>query len=791
MAPVILVLAHALAWQGGAPSRRSTAARVISPVSLAGTSDSATSMIGSVPESSLNEKYDLIVVGGGPAGVAGALKGAYLGKRVLIVDKPKKGTCPERGLDPFFAGPTGLFSKALRDAGKTFEVNGLSGLGLSRDVIFHQVRTSCLGLATNNAITSLQLLERFKVDYLQGEATLGSIFDGDSGDKVVFVRLHANPLKSMTVRSDKVLLCTGSYPRRPKSIPFDDHQCCARTLTRHRLTLDLWSYTVDRAPLKEQRSSSHRGRIFDPDSINAGLTFLPKRVVIAGSGIIAIEYAQIFRKLGADVTIIVRGCAGDAIARIGLDETIAEKLLSGLVKDGVTILEGTEIESFKYLDPTGSGDKFATDTSTLRTLQMQLIGDHTLPIDADLYMACLGRIPRGKGTSLGLEAAGIDFSQRGHIWTDENHQTSREGIFAAGDCTAGPALASTGVDQAQQASERMFGCIDGTVECLLEKKPYPIGMWTTPECAYYGLTKKQAELKGYDAEVGIASYDACLRGRVFAPDGTLKLVFDRETAVRLALSPCARVCGLLCVCRRVQGGPRPESAPRRAVRWPRLPTWQVILGVHIIGTDACELVHYGMDLVSQRVTIFEVIDTLFTAVTFHELFQVAALNGNDKLEFGIQWQGLLAQLGSVMTIGHKYDEKELRACFDELDEAPHVGSNGMPCLKALPQRPCAAHARSHSVRPRGRMGLVRSARTSYASSSRDKAQSSTTTAWSPTSCVSRTTMGPSRATRRVQRIDRTRACTGSIAVTAGMRVAIMIDVAVPLDLQGALQARAH
>ena len=64
---------------------------------------------------------------------------------------------------------------------------------------------------------------------------------------------------------------------------------------------------------------------------------------------------------------------------------------------------------------------------------------------------------------------------------------------------------------------------------------FPIGMWTIPEIGYYGLTKKAAIEKGFDAEEGVASYDACLRGRVFAPDGMLKLVFDKETRRILVL----------------------------------------------------------------------------------------------------------------------------------------------------------------------------------------------------------------------------------------------------------------
>merc|ERR1711988_1037022 len=92
-----------------------------------------------------------------------------------------------------------------------------------------------------------------------------------------------------------------------------------------------------------------------------------------------------------------------------------------------------------------------------------------------------------------------------------------------------------------------------------------------------------------------------------------------------------------------------------------------ILGVHIIGTDACELVHYGMDLVEQKATIFDVISTLFTAVTFHELFKEAALDGNSKLEFGIAWQDVLSELSIGLTETTEMDPETLRRRFDEID----------------------------------------------------------------------------------------------------------------------------
>jgi len=551
--------------------------------------------VGSVPSANLQKPYDLIVVGGGPAGVAGALKGAYLGKRVLLVDKPK--AAPEGGgLDVFFGGPTGLFSKALRDCAKAYDVGSLDAMGLDRDVIFKQVQNSCLRLARNNAQTQCSMLENFKIDYLQGEATLdlGRFNGRPSTDTAkLVVRPTETPSETIDILANKVLLCTGSFAKHPPGIPFDSRI------------------------------------VHDSDSVN-GLNYLPKSVVVAGSGIIAIEMANIFRKLGASVTMVVRGSALSALERIGLDETIAERLLSGLDKQGVTVLENTEVDGFALCkgglcDAGMSIGGEDADTVQLRLKSKDEMGEPQPAgsLEVDLYLACLGRSPRARGTSLELEANGVKLVESsGHIQVCERFETTQPGIYAAGDCIVGPALASTGVDQAQRAVESMFGC-NGKL-CKTGDTPYPIGVWTIPEVGYYGLTLKEAREQGYDAEEGIATYDMCLRGRVFSPDGMLKLVFDKTTAV--------------------------------------------ILGVHIIGTDACELVHYGMDLVAKQATLFEVIDTLFTAVTFHELFKEAAYAGNQKLEFGIEWQELLAELQVAMSgSSAEIDEGALREQFDQID----------------------------------------------------------------------------------------------------------------------------
>merc|ERR1712118_518464 len=130
---------------------------------------------------------------------------------------------------------------------------------------------------------------------------------------------------------------------------------------------------------------------------------------------------------------------------------------------------------------------------------------------------------------------------------------------------------------------------------------------------------------------GLAQYHQCLRGRVFAPSGLLKLVFRKDTGL--------------------------------------------IIGVHIVGTDACELVHYGMSLVKEKVTIFAVITTIFTAVSFHELFKEAATNGNSNLKYGLEWHTILKELG--LALEHLSPEHRLEALKKEFEKFDESGDGAL------------------------------------------------------------------------------------------------------------------
>lgn len=172
-----------------------------------------------------------------------------------------------------------------------------------------------------------------------------------------------------------------------------------------------------------------------------------------------------------------------------------------------------------------------------------------------------------------------------------------------------PFLASTGVAQGIAAVACMFtnedgpSCDPGDEACVdtgismagdsfdpgsIASNPFafPTGVWTSPEAAYYGLSVQQAEQMGIEAGEAISLYAECLRGRVFNPNGLLKLVYEK---------PAGR-----------------------------------ILGVHICGDDACELIHYGMELVKGKRTIPDLTSAMYSAVTYSEMYKIAAQAALDE-----------------------------------------------------------------------------------------------------------------------------------------------------------------
>jgi len=515
--------------------------------------------------------WDLAVIGAGPVGVSAALLAARApyNKKVILIDAPRNSGAlmnEATGEDLSIGGPTGLFSKALRDAGKRISVSSLKGMGLRDDSVWNEVVTSCLELASCNARDTVRQLEYAGITYVQGNAA----FADSGGSSSLFVTAEDNSIT--TIQASKTLLATGSTPFRPGGIPFDGK------------------------------------RVFDSDSINT-LSYLPKSVAIVGSGIIAIEFAKIFKNLGADVTLIIRDdIPRNALMKIGLDKDIAATLVADLVRSGINIERGAQVKKFHVprdnakapivldIEAKGGGTRASGAATTVK---------------CDIYLAAVGRKPNT--ASLNLQAAGVKTDSYGGVEVDSELKATSTGgnVYAAGDVLGRPFLASTGMAQGFAAVRIMFDgeassatsggysnsdmCSVGDLSMTgdsfdpksLAANPFafPVGVWSSPEAAYYGLSTQQCKDMGIDAAEGVALYAECLRGLVFSPNGLLKLVYDKSNGQ--------------------------------------------IVGVHICGDDACELIHYGMELVKAERTIDDILKNLYSAVTFHEMYRIAAMAAVD------------------------------------------------------------------------------------------------------------------------------------------------------------------
>jgi pyruvate/2-oxoglutarate dehydrogenase complex dihydrolipoamide dehydrogenase (E3) component len=291
------------------------------------------------------------------------------------------------------------------------------------------------------------------------------------------------------------------------------------------------------------------------------LSFLPQSIVITGSGIIAIEYAKIFRNLGTAVTLVIRdNVPRNALMKIGLDKDVAATLVADMIRSGIKIERGCQVGDF-----TVPPDK---NVNVPLTMQLRAKGGGDRPdglatvIQAQAYLAAVGRKPNTQ--KLNLQSAGIDVDRYGGVLVDSRLCATAEkgNVYAAGDVLGRPFLASTGTAQGLAAVGAMFGeeipvptCEEGDTVCIdggasqagtsfdpasLAANPnaVPCGIWSMPEAAYFGLSLQQAQEMGIDAGEGVALYAECLRGRVFSPNGLLKIVFEKPAGRILGVHIC-------------------------------------------------------------------------------------------------------------------------------------------------------------------------------------------------------------------------------------------------------------
>jgi len=203
-------------------------------------------------------------------------------------------------------------------------------------------------------------------------------------------------------------------------------------------------------------------------------------------------------------------------------------------------------------------------------------------VSGDALLFAVGR--QGNIDSLNLAAAGLEADSRGRIAVDENYQTKVEHIYAVGDVVGFPALASVSMEQGRIASARAFDDKEATSNPSF----YPYGIYTIPEISFIGKTEEQLTAEDVPYEVGLAYYRETARGQIRGDTtGRLKLIFHRDTLK--------------------------------------------VLGIHIIGEEASELVHIGQAVMVLGGTVEYFVDTVFNYPTLAECYKVAAFNGLGRL----------------------------------------------------------------------------------------------------------------------------------------------------------------
>jgi dihydrolipoamide dehydrogenase len=340
------------------------------------------------------ETYDLIVIGGGPAGYTGAIRAAQLGFKTACVEKWKTlgGTCLNVGCIP---------SKALLDSSEhfytaktKFQKHGIVVGDLKVDLPQMMKRKEAVVRQLTNGVAGL--FKKHKIEWVQGKGKLV----GTEGElKKVEVTGEAG---TKTIAAPRILLATGSEPVQLPFLPFDGKRVLSSTEALE-------------------------------------LSEIPKHLVVIGGGVIGLEMGSVWLRLGAKVTVVE---FQDRILP-GIDRQAGSELYKILSKQGMEFRLAT-----KCLGAKKEGNWMVVEVEDLASGQKS-------KLEADYVLVSTGRRPYTDG--VGLDQVGIPTDKQGRVQVDMHFQTSAPGIYAVGDIISGPMLAHKAEEEAIAAVEIMAG----------------------------------------------------------------------------------------------------------------------------------------------------------------------------------------------------------------------------------------------------------------------------------------------------------------------------------------------
>ncbi|MBY0280160.1 Si-specific NAD(P)(+) transhydrogenase [Candidatus Binatia bacterium] len=449
------------------------------------------------------ERYDVVVIGSGPAGQKAAIQAVKAGRTVALLEREAAigGNCVHRGTIP---------SKTLRAAALRATTPPLDGTEIAPNIEVRSLTSQLESVVNAHADYMHRQMKRNGVAYLHGRARFVSPNE---------ILLRSVDGSARTLGAELIVIATGSRPREPDAIPIDHEN------------------------------------VLDSDSI-LSMIYLPRSLTVLGGGVIACEYASIFARLGVHVTMI------DAAPRPlrFCDAEIVDRFVSGFERNGGRFIGGRKIGSVAW-----------DGISAVRTLL-----DDGTEVRTEKMLVALGRVANVE--DLNLPAAGLAIDERGQVPADESCRTAVPHIYAVGDVIGPPALASTSMEQGRRAVCHALGLPPGHPPELS-----PIGIYTIPEIATVGLDQDEAKKRHGSIIVGRARFDEVARGQIGGiTDGLLKLVADGSG--------------------------------------------QRLLGAHIVGEGATELIHVAQMALLAGFGIDAFIENIFNFPTLAEAYRVAALD---------------------------------------------------------------------------------------------------------------------------------------------------------------------
>ncbi|MEX0692847.1 MAG: dihydrolipoyl dehydrogenase [Rhodospirillales bacterium] len=407
-----------------------------------------------------NVPYDVVVIGGGPGGYVAAIRAAQLGLKTAVVEKRGRlgGTCLNVGCIP---------SKALLQsshhyemAGHEFAAHGIKAQ-VSLDLKTMLARKDKVVLDLTGGIEFL--MKKNKIDYIIGAGEISK-----AGE--VTVTPNGKGAKKQTLATKNIIIATGSESTPLKGVDVDEKQIVTSTGALE-------------------------------------LARVPKSMVIIGAGVIGLELGSVWRRLGADVTVV----EFLDVALPGMDGEVSKQMKRILEKQGLKFRMKTKV--------TGAKTNKAGVTLTMEPAD----GGKAETLKADVVLVSIGRRPYVEG--LGLEKAGVEMTDRGFIKVDADFQTNVPGIFAIGDVIGGPMLAHKAEDEGVVCAEIMAGQT-GHIDYGL----IPGIVYTHPEVAAVGKTEEQLKKDGIEYKSGKFPFSANSRARCNGDaDGFVKILADAKT----------------------------------------------------------------------------------------------------------------------------------------------------------------------------------------------------------------------------------------------------------------------